>query len=252
MKKIIIANWKMKLDARGAASLAKQLVRASGRVSKSERAEREVVLCPDYLSLSAVAGIIRGRSLRLGAQDSAATSRGALTGEVSPADLKALGVRYVILGHSERREHLHENSAIINAKIKAALEKGLIPVLCVGEKLAERKSGGARQYLNGELSRALKSVKIKNAASLIIAYEPIWAISSARGAKPLAAFEASAIHKFIKERASRLLGKSPRVLYGGSVSAANAADLLRQPDIDGLLVGSASLNSREFMSICFL
>jgi triosephosphate isomerase len=253
MKKVIIANWKMQLSYQAALALAKKMVRVAGRKKIANRKifSRDLVICPDYLSLPAVAKILRPSRLRLGAQDSAGASRGAFTGEVSPADLKAFGARYVIIGHSERREHLHENSAIINAKIQSALAHKLIPILCVGEKLTERNNGEARQYLSGELSRALSGVRIKSAADLIIAYEPVWAISTGHGARPLVASETDAIQKFLKTRAARILKKSPRVIYGGSVNAANAAEFLRQKNIDGLLVGAASLNSAEFMAICF-
>ena len=212
--------------------------------------KNEIVLCPDYLSLPAVSAILKKSGLLLGAQDSAASARGAYTGEVSPADLKALGVKYVILGHSERREHLHENSAIINAKIKAALAAGLTPVLCVGEKIAERESGEARPYLAEELRHALKGVKIKRASDLVIAYEPVWAISTNKDAKPIDAISASDMLSFIQSKAANLLGKKSRVLYGGSVLSGNAADFSAQPVLDGFLVGGASLKLKDFKIIC--
>jgi triosephosphate isomerase len=247
MKKIIIGNWKMQLNLRDAGRLAHRL--SSSALGK-KAGKNEVVVCPDYLALPSTAKVLRGGKIKLGAQDCAGAQRGAMTGEVSPADLKDLGVKYVIIGHSERREHLHENSAVINAKIKAALAKKLIPVLCVGEKLAERRSGQTRPYLNGELSRALHGVKIVSAADLIIAYEPVWAISGARGARPLDSAEAGVIQQFIKAKAALLLKKTPRVIYGGSVNVVNASAFLSEKNIDGLLVGSASLRAQEFIEIC--
>jgi len=247
MKKIIIGNWKMQLNLRDAGRLAARL---SSSVLGKKAGKNEVVVCPDYLALPFAAKVLRGGKIKLGAQDCAGAQRGAMTGEVSPADLKDLGVKYVIIGHSERREHLHENSAVINAKIKAALAKKLVPVLCVGEKLAERRSGQTRPYLNGELSRALHGVKIASAADLIIAYEPVWAISGARGARPLDSAEAGVIQQFIKAKATLLLKKAPRVIYGGSVNVVNASSLLAEKNVDGLLVGSASLRSQEFIEIC--
>jgi triosephosphate isomerase len=185
--------------------------------------------------------------LQLGAQDSAVTNYGAYTGEVSPVNLKALGVKYVIIGHSERREHLHENAAIINAKIKTALTNKLIPVLCVGEKLIEKENGDAKKFLSQELRLALRGVKIKSAGDLVIAYEPLWAIGTGHSIIPL---EANIINAFIRAQAAKILHKSVRVIYGGSVAAENSAEFLRQKNVDGLLVGGASLKVEEFSSIC--
>lgn len=243
MKKLIIANWKMQLGYRESLTLA----RAYARRIKTENT---VVVAPDHLALPAVGAIIGKTRLALGAQDSAGSAAGAYTGEVSPLNLKACGVKYVILGHSERRKYLHENATLINAKLRAALAQGLIPVLCVGEKLAERQAGRAKQYLASELRRALKDIKIKDINSLIIAYEPVWAISTNKNARPLSVPEASAIHSFLKVRAATILKKKIRVLYGGSVNAGNAAAFLAGKDIDGLLVGSASLKLEDFISIC--
>lgn len=212
--------------------------------------KNEVVICPDYLTLPTVATIIKKTKLILGAQDSAGNASGAYTGEVSPANLRALGVRYVIIGHSERREHFHENAALVNTKIIAALAQKLVPILCVGEKLTERTNGRTKSYLGEELRRALKNVKIKTAADLIIAYEPVWAISTNKNAKPLAAVEADEIQKFIKVRAAKILRKTVRVLYGGSVNPKNSGEFLKQKNIDGFIVGGASLKTAEFSSIC--
>jgi triosephosphate isomerase len=244
MKKLIIANWKMQLTYSAGLNLAKKFV--TGLKDK----KNEIVICPEYLALSKVAEILKSSGLKLGAQDSAISDRGAYTGEVSPANLKTLGVKYIILGHSERREHLHENSAIISAKIKAALAHKMIPVLCVGEKLIEKENGSTRQYLAEELQHALKDVKIQNAADLVIAYEPVWAISTNKNARPMVATEAEEIQKFLKAQTAKILKKKVRVLYGGSVNAVNAAEFLRQPNIDGFIVGGASLNLKEFRKIC--
>lgn len=241
--KTIIANWKMQLSLKESLELAKQAV-------KKIKGKNTVVLCPDFLALPFVGPILKKSGLYLGAQDGAMAERGAYTGEVSPSDLKALGVKYVILGHSERREHLHESSMIINLKIKAALKNGLIPVLCVGEKAEIRRSGETEAYLEQELAHSLKGVKIKKAPDLIIAYEPIWAISTNKNAKPMTASEADAVHKFIKAKAAKLLKKPVAVLYGGSVNMANAGGFLNQADVDGLLVGGASLKIKDFSNIC--
>jgi triosephosphate isomerase len=246
MPKLIIANWKMQLSLKNSIALAKAYKKSI--ISR----KNEIVVCPDYSALSLVGPILKNSRLILGAQDSAVTAYGAYTGEVSPVNLRTLGVKYVILGHSERRDHLHENSAIINAKIFAALSQGLIPVLCIGEKLTEKESGATRMYLKEELRHALKGIKIKTARDLVLAYEPIWAISTNKNARPLDVVEADNIQNFIKLQAAKILHKTPRVLYGGSVSPANALQFLKQPNIDGFLIGSASLRPTEFSSICSL
>lgn len=244
--KTIIANWKMQLTLKESLELARQSVK------KIKAGKNKVVLCPDFSALPFVGPVLNKTGLELGAQDSAAASRGAYTGEVSPMNIKALGAKYVILGHSERREHLHESSAIVNDKIKSALDNGLVPVLCVGEKSAVKKSGETEEYLDQEIRHSLKGVKIKKASDLIIAYEPIWAISTNKNAKPMSASEAEKIHKFIKAKAAKILKKPVAVLYGGSVNSVNAGEYLNQDNIDGLLVGGASLKIKDFSHICSL
>ncbi len=244
--KTIIANWKMQLSLKDSLELAKQSAK------KIKAGKNNVVLCPDFLSLPFVGPILKGTNISLGAQDSATADRGALTGEVSPLNLKALGVKYVILGHSERREHLHENSALINLKIKAALANGLVPVLCIGEKMTVRQAGETGELLSQELTIALKGIKIKKASDLIVAYEPIWAISTNKKARPLGAVEADAIHGFIKAKAKKILKQSVAVLYGGSTNSVNASEFLAQENVDGLLIGNASLTIKDFSSICSL
>lgn len=240
MKKLIIANWKMQLSYSASLAFAK-------KIKQTKKSSNQVVICPDYLALPAIAAILKGGSYQLGAQDSAITNFGAYTGEVSPANLKSLGVKYIILGHSERREHLHENSAIINAKIKAALQNKLMPVLCVGEKLAEKESGETKKYLNEELRHALKGVKLNKATDLVIAYEPLWAIGTGQASL---SSEANLISLFIKQQAFKILKKNIQVLYGGSVQADNYSQFLKEKNIDGLLVGGASLKLKEFNQIC--
>jgi triosephosphate isomerase len=245
MNKLIVANWKMQLTLKESLGLAKQ-------ASRKIKGNNKVVLCPDFLALPFIGPILKGTGLSLGAQDGASASRGAHTGEVSSLNLKALRAKYIILGHSERREQLHESSAIINLKIKAALENGLIPVVCVGEKLAVKKAGETKEYLEQEIKRTLQGIKIKKAGDLVIAYEPIWAISTNKNARPMSAAEAEDIQQFIKGKALRILKKPVAVLYGGSVNSTNAADYLGQKNIDGLLVGGASLKIKDFSYICSL
>lgn len=227
-------------------SVKEGLELAQAFAKKITNPKNEIIVCPDYLTLPLIAPIFKKTKLQLGAQDSGAFSRGAYTGEVSPRSLKTLGVKYVILGHSERREHLHENSAIINNKIKAALENELIPILCVGEKLAEKKAGETKKYLQQELRHALKGVKLKTANDLVIAYEPVWAISTNKNAQPIMPAEANEIQKFIQGQVAKILKKNVLVIYGGSADAKNAASFLNQKNIAGLLVGGASLKLTEF------
>lgn len=240
MKKLIIANWKMQLTIKESLELAKKIV------AVSKKSKNEIVICPEYAALPFIGPILKSSSVKLGAQDSGAFIKGAYTGEVSPLNLKTLGVKYVILGHSERREHLHENSTIINNKIKAALTNKLIPILCIGEKLTEKQNGQTKDYLKMELHHALKGVKIKSARDLVIAYEPIWAISTNKSAKPIQPEEANDIQEFIAQETKRLLKQKVQIIYGGSAGPNNAASLLAQANIGGLLVGGASLKANEF------
>ncbi|MFA5886630.1 MAG: triose-phosphate isomerase [Patescibacteria group bacterium] len=240
MKKLIVANWKMQLSYNGSLVLAKKIKQ------KIKSRRNEVVICPDYLSLAAVAGVLKNSQLQLGAQDSAINNFGAYTGEVSPLNLKAQGVKYVILGHSERREQLHESSQIVNNKIKAALKNKLVPILCVGEKLAEKEQGGAKSYISEQLRHSLKGVNISKPSDLVVAYEPLWAIGTGQAIIPL---EAQIIIFFIKQQAAKILKKNIRVLYGGSVNFENSQQFLKEKDVDGLLVGGAALKE-EFIKIC--
>ncbi|MFA7087826.1 MAG: triose-phosphate isomerase [Patescibacteria group bacterium] len=240
MKKLIIANWKMQLNYRDGLGLARKFT------NKIIKADNEIVVCPDYLILSSLPAIFKKTGLKLGAQDCASVDRGACTGEISPLDLKNLGAKYVILGHSERRQGLNENSAVINAKIKAALRNDLIPVLCIGENLGQKESGQTKKVLNEELRLSLKGVKIKTSASLVVAYEPLWAIGTGQ---PIIPVEAEIMSRFIKDRVAKILGKKVSIIYGGSVDSANAAEFLKQKNIGGLLVGNASLDAPEFNKI---
>ncbi|MFA6513799.1 MAG: triose-phosphate isomerase [Patescibacteria group bacterium] len=240
MKKIIIANWKMQLGFKNSQILVKDLKQ------KIKKTNNEIVICPDYLSLVYAASVFKGTDLYLGAQDCAIKASGALTGEVSPVSLKEIGANYVIIGHWERRTVLGEDSELINKKISSALAAKLIPVVCIGENLAEREAGLTKKVLLGQIKGALKDIKIKNSAGLVIAYEPIWAIGTGEAIIP---FEAEAIHVFIKSEAAKILDKKIRIIYGGSVNIKNAAEFLNQKNVDGLLVGGASLDAREFIQI---
>lgn len=240
MKKIIIANWKMQLSFKDSLILAKELKR------KIKATKNEVVICPGFLSLAQISELLSDSVLLVGAQNCAIKNRGALTGETSPATLNELGVKYVILGHSERRLILKEDADLINAKIKSALAAKLIPIVCVGETLNERELGQTKKVLLSQIKSAFQGVTIKNTSSLVIAYEPLWAIGTG---EPIIPLEAEAIHIFLKTEAAKILGKKVKIAYGGSVSGDNAAKFLREKNIDGLLIGGASLNVAEFTSI---
>lgn len=211
------------------------------------RAEKgsQIIICPDFLSLPLISPLLKRTAISLGAQDCANKERGALTGEISPADLKTLGVKYVIIGHSERREKLGENDQLINSKIIAALKNGLVPIICVGEKLTDKEAGRTRQVLNSQLRYALRGVKIKKASDLIIAYEPLWAIGTGQAIIPA---EAELIASFLEKETKKILGKKIAVLYGGSVDLQNAPIFLEQNHVAGLLVGGAS-NRNDFYKI---
>jgi triosephosphate isomerase len=240
MKKIFIANWKMQLDIKESGALAKNYAR-SFKTSKDE-----IVLAPDFSSLSLVSTSIKKSAVKLAAQDVAAYDQGAYTGEVSAKSLKQLGVKYVLVGHSERRIYLKENGELIKLKIEQALKNNLIPVLCIGESLKERKAKKTNQILHKQLEEALAGLKISDDKSIIVAYEPIWAIGSGQAMSPS---EAEGAHVFIKVALAEIIGQIPRVIYGGSVNAKNASEFLEWPNVDGLLVGGASLKLDEFSKI---
>jgi len=243
MKKIIIANWKMQLSYRESISLAKKFSQ------KIDIKNNQVVVCPGYLPLKEVSDILKKKNISVGAQDCAFYNEGAYTGEVSPESLKELKVKYVIIGHSERRKYLSEDSEAINEKIKVALKNNLIPILCIGEDLAIKKRGQAKKFLSQQLKKELKGVTLKNANGLIIAYEPIWAIGNGNSMMPS---EADTIHEYIKSYVHNVIGKRLKVIYGGSANSKNAEEFLKQKNVDGLLLGGASLKVNEFNKICQL
>ena len=210
--------------------------------------ERDVVICPPFTDLQTALEATAGSAVQVGAQTMHHAAEGAFTGEVAPAMLTELGVPYVILGHSERREYDNENDAELALKVRAALYAGLLPILCVGETLEEREAGRTEEKIAGQLSEGLSNVSDEELTHVAVAYEPIWAIGTGRTATPEMAQETVA---FIRARlASRFKSADEaRILYGGSVKAANIDSLMAQPDIDGVLVGGASLDPDEFARI---
>ncbi|MFA5163460.1 MAG: triose-phosphate isomerase [Patescibacteria group bacterium] len=239
MAKIFIANWKMNLTYEASIKLAREY----GKYLKNFSGQ--VIVCPDFLSLPAIASILKGGRLSLGAQDCAPAKLGAYTGAVSPANLKKLGVKYVIIGHSERRGYFKEDNVLINQKLKEAQAVGLQVILCVGESAQERCEGKTLEIVKYQVKRALKGLS----KPLIIAYEPVWAIGSGRNAT---AIEASEVHSLIKSEARQILKKEIKVIYGGSLNAKNGPEFKGAKDVDGFLVGGASLKASEFYKICQL
>lgn len=214
-----------------------------------QRERVDSVVCPPFVYLPEAARQLRGSAVKLGAQDVCAESQGAYTGEVSAAMLHDVGCEYVIVGHSERRSLYGEDDVLVARKFAAALSQGLIPILCLGEQLAERESGATRDVVGRQLEAVVSLTGIAGFAGAVIAYEPVWAIGTGRTASPEQAQE---VHAFIRqrlaERDAKIADALP-ILYGGSVKAGNARELFAQPDVDGGLIGGASLKAEEFLSI---
>jgi len=241
---LMAGNWKMHKTTGQARDLASALVAGA----KDDRVE--VMIAPPFTALATVAGVLAGSPVQLGAQNLYPAPEGAYTGEVSPAMLVDLGVSYAILGHSERRQIFGESDEFIRQKVAAALEAGLKPVLCVGETLDQRRAGETTAVVEGQLHNCLKGLEAGSAGSLTIAYEPVWAIGTGQTAT---AAQAEEVHRFIRTwlagRFDNGLANSVRILYGGSVKADNVRELMSEPDIDGALVGGASLDARSFLAI---
>ncbi len=244
-KKFVAGNWKMFTTAAIAQQLAKAVVLGLGGEDRVD-----VAICPPFPYLSHVAAILRGSKVALGAQNVYPEMEGAFTGEVSLSMLLDVGCRHVIIGHSERRHKLAETDQLINRKVRAALTAGLGVILCVGETLEERDAGRTESVLGKQLADGLAGVMIQIMSRLVIAYEPVWAIGTGRNATPEQAQQA---HAFIRRQIAAEFGEKTAaalpIQYGGSVKPDNAAALLWQPDVDGALVGGASLQAESFLTI---
>jgi triosephosphate isomerase len=213
-------------------------------------AETEVLLCPPFPYLEAVAQAVRGTPVKLGAQNLHHEKSGAFTGEVSAAMLVDMGCQYVIVGHSERRQFFCDTDESIHRKLKAALAAGLCPVFCVGERLEDREAGRTEQVLQTQVHGGLDGFAAEQVEAMVIAYEPVWAIGTGRNATPQQADETQAhLRKLLASRYNLALAQRVRILYGGSVKPDNAASLLGQPNVDGALVGGASLSADGFAAI---
>lgn len=212
--------------------------------------EREVVLCPPFTALQRVGEICLGSPILLGAQNLFYEAKGAYTGEISASQLVDLGCRYVIVGHSERRQYFGETDQAINKKLKAAISAGLFPILCVGEKEEEREAGKEKEIVGHQLREGLRGISEEEAKDIVIAYEPVWAIGTGKTALPS---DAQGMHLFIRELLREIynsrLAQDTRIQYGGSVKPDNIDELMAEPDIDGALVGGASLEVDSFICI---
>jgi triosephosphate isomerase len=247
---LIAGNWKMNYTHLEAIGLTQKL--AFG-LTPEQCAAVEVVVLPPFTSIRSVQTLIDGDSVPIeyGAQDLSPHDSGAYTGDISGVMLAKLGCSYVLVGHSERREYHGEDDAAVNAKLQAAFRNGMTPILCVGEPEVVRDAGGHITHCTDQLEGALNGVAAEEAASLVIAYEPIWAIGTGKVATPdLAQEVCAAIREHLGKLYAPELAGGVRMLYGGSVKASNAAEILVEPDIDGALVGGASLDPAEFTAIC--
>ncbi|MCX7868684.1 MAG: triose-phosphate isomerase [Terrimicrobiaceae bacterium] len=245
-KPIVAANWKMNMTASEAADFHDTF-----RLEIGDFNGAEIVIAPPFTSIPKLSEILGGsQKVRLGAQNFYYEKSGAFTGEISATMLRELFVRYVIIGHSERRQLFGETDELINRKVAAALASELRPILCLGETLAERQAGREQAVLERQITAALEGIQLSDFSDLVIAYEPVWAIGTGVNATPAQAQE---MHAFLRARLAEIYGPEAaakiRIQYGGSVKPGNAAQLLRQPDIDGALVGGASLDPRGFAQI---
>lgn len=241
----IAGNWKMNLDRNSAVALAEEVSkRAKGLESV------ELAVFPPSVYVEAVARVLAGTPVGWGVQNVYHRPNGAFTGEISVAMLRDLGCRYAILGHSERRQFLGETDEEVNRKVLAVLEGGLTPIVCIGERLDQREAGQTLQVIRRQVEGSLAGLSAEQICRTVIAYEPVWAIGTGRTATPEQAQQVHlALRRMLQERYNRQVAETVRIQYGGSVNAGNAARLLAQPDIDGALVGGASLKADEFIGI---
>jgi triosephosphate isomerase len=244
-KKLIAGNWKMNKTSADGVALASDIVAAVGK-----QTDVEVVVCPPFTAVESVGKALEGSEVKLGAQNMHFEASGAFTGEVSAPMLRAIFATHVILGHSERRTFFGETDELVNRKVLTALKNQLKPIFCVGETLAERETGATLKVVQTQVERGLEGVNKDQAATVVVAYEPVWAIGTGKVATTEQAQE---VHAFIRGLLTKLFGEAiaqkVRILYGGSMKPANAPELLAQKDIDGGLIGGAALESRSFVEL---
>jgi triosephosphate isomerase len=246
-KPFVAGNWKMFGDRDSSVALAKAVAAGSTDAAGDHV---DVAVIPPFVYLQAVAQAVSSFAVAVGAQDVYVEQKGAFTGEVSPAMLKDVGCTYVLCGHSERRHVIHESDELVGKKVTATINGGLLPILCVGELLAERDAGQTEQVVERHLRTGLAGLGAEKVSAVTVAYEPVWAIGTGRTATPQQAQE---VHKFVRGLLAKMysdgLAREIRILYGGSVKPDNAGELMAQPDVDGLLVGGASLKADDFLKI---
>ncbi|MDD3275941.1 MAG: triose-phosphate isomerase [Kiritimatiellales bacterium] len=244
-KKIIAGNWKMNKTVAEAVALVEGL-----KIDLADCMDVEVVVCPPFTALKTVSDKLENTQIKLGSQNMSSEDDGAYTGEISHTMLKELFVKYVILGHSERREYYKETDFWVNKKVKKALEKNLRPIVCVGEKLEDREAGNTEKVVEEQVRGSLADITAAQFENVVVAYEPVWAIGTGKTAT---SEQAQEVHKFIRSIIADMVGQKAadglRIQYGGSMKAANAKELLSQPDIDGGLIGGAALDARSFIDI---
>lgn len=240
---LVAGNWKMNGSSESNRELLEQLV--SGLETKAE-----VLVCPPAIYAQQVRDQLTGSIVKTGLQNVSEQSSGAFTGEASPLMVKDLGIEYVIIGHSERRALYGETNEIVAAKFCALVDQGLVPILCVGETLEERESGDTMTVVKAQIEVVLQTAGQGRLANFVIAYEPVWAIGTGLTATPEQAQDVHAAIRKLLARYSEDMSAKTRILYGGSMKAANAAELIALPDVDGGLVGGASLVAQEFKAIC--
>ena len=242
---LIAGNWKMYKTCSEAVEAAGQLVKLVAMTS-----DIDVMIAPQFTALAPVSDVVRGSRVSLGAQNLFWETEGAYTGEISPVMLVSVGCKYVIIGHSERRQYFDETDETVNKKIKAAIKNDLVPVLCVGESEKERESKETFSVLDKQVKKGIEGFSSDDLETLVIAYEPVWAIGTGKTATTDQAQEAHQFLRSVLEKSfGNMLAKSIRILYGGSVKPNNIAELMAMPDIDGALVGGASLDPETFSKI---
>jgi len=246
-KPFVAGNWKMNTDGQSAVELAKGV--ADGSTNLAGRTV-DVALCPPFVYLQAVAASVSSSGVTVGSQDLYFESKGAFTGEISTSMLKDVGCTYALCGHSERRHVIGETDELVNKKVSAAISGGLLPILCVGELQSEREGGKMEEVVSRHVKKGLAGLDAERIEAVTIAYEPVWAIGTGLTASP---DQAQEVHEFIRKLMAELyneqVAQDVRILYGGSVKPGNAAELMGRQDIDGVLVGGASLKTDDFLAI---
>ncbi|NBI05354.1 triose-phosphate isomerase [Senegalia massiliensis] len=243
-KPIIAGNWKMNKTISEGVDFVKQIKHLG------DNTDVEVVVCVPFVSLESIKKELKGSNVKLGSQNIHWEENGAYTGEISPLMLKEIGIDYAIIGHSERRQYFAETDETVNKKVKTSLDHGINPIVCVGETLEERENNTAKEKVKVQITKALEGISEKEMSDIVLAYEPIWAIGTGKTASSEDANEMIAfIRDIVKEKYDEEISETVRIQYGGSVKPQNVTEIMNQPDIDGALVGGASLKKDDFTEL---